>query len=290
MGEIKINSSVGKKAKNQAIDVKKVYALINVYLRAQQKSSFDISEENSEALEAAIAVFQKDYVRLSNPDSLISPNGKTIKKLNEVLENTFKPLDITKPDFGQVTWDSEGTEGGRFHSRKLHVPSSASGLTIGRGYDLRRKTQNTIQADMTKAAIDSEIINILKEAAGLSGATATQFIIDNDLLDFQISNTAQKALFKISYDFEASEVKRISEKADVVKIYGKTDWHKLNNKIRDIAVDLKFRGDYTPLARRKIQKSIADNNLLDFKKEIIDQKNWPDVPADRFSRRVKFLS
>ena len=37
-------------------------------------------------------------------------------------------LDV--PEIGIVTWDSEGSEGGRFHSRRLHVPSDTSGLTI----------------------------------------------------------------------------------------------------------------------------------------------------------------
>lgn len=47
---------------------------------------------------------------------------------------------MEKPKEGTITFDSEGTEGGLFHSRKLHVPTFSSGLTIGRGYDMRFKT------------------------------------------------------------------------------------------------------------------------------------------------------
>jgi hypothetical protein len=40
---------------------------------------------------------------------------------------------------GQATYNSEGNEGGKYHSRKAHHPTAASGVTIGRGYDLKEK-------------------------------------------------------------------------------------------------------------------------------------------------------
>jgi hypothetical protein len=68
-----------------------------------------------------------------------------------------------------------------------------------------------------------------------------------------------------------------------------TEWGTLHAAIKDIAIDLKFRGDYTSASRKKIQKSIADNDMVEFKKQIKNQTNWPDVPSDRFNRRVKFI-
>ena len=115
------------------------------------------------------------------------------------------------------------------------------------------------------------------------------FIIDNDLLDFEVMPEAQKKLFKISYDFESSEAKRICTKADTVKKYGSTDWNSLNSVIKDLVIDLKFRGDYTPKVRETIQKSIAENDLATFSKHIKDSQLWSRVPADRFNRRVKHL-
>ena len=84
-------------------------------------------------------------------------------------------------------------------------------------------------------------------------------------------------------------MKRISGKSDVVLAYGKTDWDKLNSNIKDIVVDLKFRGDYTGSTRKLIQKSIADNDLAAFKKVLKEKTNWSNVPQDRFDRRVTFL-
>lgn len=194
-----------------------------------------------------------------------------------------------KPDYGGVTWESEGAEGGRYHSRKLHIPGLTLGLTVGRGYDMKTKSAVTIYKDLIKAGVESKKAEKLKLAAKLFGASASQYIIDNDLLDLQISPEAQKVLFKISYDIESGEVKRICSKSDVVLAYGKTDWDKLNNSMKDITIDLKFRGDYTSFARKQIQKSIADSDLKAFKNVLQDETKWPNVPSDRFKRRSKFL-
>ena len=52
-----------------------------------------------------------------------------------------------KPTRGIVTYDSEGVEspGSLFHSRVLHVPSNTSGVTIGRGYDMKLKDRAKIE-------------------------------------------------------------------------------------------------------------------------------------------------
>ncbi|HMY40558.1 MAG TPA: hypothetical protein PK011_14635, partial [Marinagarivorans sp.] len=88
---------------------------------------------------------------------------------------------------------------------------------------------------------------------------------------------------------QAAEVKRICGLDKNVKDYGQVDWIKLDSSIKDIAIDLKFRGDYTPASRKLIQKAIADNDLAEFKKQLKNAVNWPNVPKDRFDRRVKFL-
>ena len=64
---------------------------------------------------------------------------------------------------------------------------------------------------------------------------------------------------------------------------------KLNPFIKEMLIDLKFRGDYTPTAREFLQKHVAQNNLEEFKKAMLNQNNWKGVPADRFKRRSDFI-
>lgn len=287
---ISIYSSVGTATgKNNSRDLKIVQALLNVYLRSKNKPTLKITLKINGATNQAILDFQTNHMKKIKPDGRIDPRGAIYNALIDVLKKSYTTKAIVAPTFGIVTWESEGAEGGYFHSRKLHVPSNYSGLTIGRGYDFKEKKHTTVISNLTSAGIDTKNIEILKKSVGLFGTTAKQFIIDNDLLDFEISPEAQKKLFKISYDYEASVVKRISIRKDTEEKYGGCDWDNLNKSIKDIAVDLKFRGDYKTATRKFIQKSIADNDLDAFKKEIVKKSNWQKVPEDRFKRRKNFI-
>jgi hypothetical protein len=289
MISITIHASVGEKGKNLEKDVKTITALINVYRRSLSQTSIAISTKSSIELETAIGEFQTNHLKAKDPDKRVDAGGKTFLTLKQYYRGVFKPTAITAPTYGEVTWESEGAEGGVYHSRCFTVPSTASGLTIGRGYDMKEKTQKKISEDMTSIGLTPTQADTIKKAAGLSGGTAGFFVIENDLLDFQLTPDQQLALFKISYDEQAAEVKRICEVAKNEKDYGKVDWATLNSAIKDITIDLKFRGDYTPSSRKNIQKSIADNDLKEFKKQLKDSTNWTGVPSDRFDRRVKFL-
>lgn len=191
---------------------------------------------------------------------------------------------------GQVTFDSEGTEGGRYHTRKPHVPSDSSGLTIGRGYDMKEKTKAQIKKDLMDAGLSEADAEAYSGAAGLSGEKARQYIKDNNLAE--ITPEQQKKLFAITYAAMEADVKRICEKADVVEKYGATDWATLNPAIKDLLVDLRYRGDYTPGTRAKIQALVAKNDIKGISDIMADESYWVTergVPKDRFLRRKAMM-
>jgi len=191
---------------------------------------------------------------------------------------------------GKLTYDAEGMEGGRYHSRNLHVPSASSGLTIGRGYDMKEKKASKVEADMLAAGVDSAHAKTLAKAAHLSGNSAKQFIADHDLVDFEISMASQEVLFASIYAELSKDVQRICNKTDCVAAYGAVDWQALDDKIKDVLVDLRFRGDYTGHTRRLMQRFAASNDLAAFRSELSNRSNWASVPEDRFNRRVAFLN
>ena len=92
---------------------------------------------------------------------------------------------MDKPGKGIITFDSEGTEGGLYHSRKLHVPTISSGLTIGRGYDMRFKTALQIELDLKKAGISKEDAKLLSQSKGLFGQRAKEFVKKHKLENFE---------------------------------------------------------------------------------------------------------
>ena len=193
-----------------------------------------------------------------------------------------------KVDRGQLTFDAEGQESGAFHSRKAHVPSDSSGVTIGRGYDMREKKADKIEADLKKAGVSDDQAKLFAQAAGKKGDEARKFIKDTPGLK-EITPAQQKKLFELSYAELEADVKRICGKDDVVKKYGETDWDKLHPAIRDVLVDLRFRGDYTPTAREKIQALVAKNDLKGFAAALKVRGDWDGVPKDRFDRRTSLL-
>ena len=81
----------------------------------------------------------------------------------------------------------------------------------------------------------------------------------------------------------------VATSATVVQLYGPTNWDTLNQKIKDILIDMTYRGDYTPYARTLIQKYEVNNDLADFTAAMSIRVNWPEVPLARFNGRVAYL-
>ncbi|CAB4005151.1 Hypothetical predicted protein [Paramuricea clavata] len=152
---------------------------------------------------------------------------------------------------------------------------------------MKDKPKKQIEKDLREAGICKA--KLLSCAAGLRGKAAKKFIKDNKLENFEITPCQQKKLFEITYKAMEKDVRRIVNKKDVVELYGKTDWNKLLPAIKEILIDLRFRGDYTPETRKIIQRAVAKNDLKTFTALMKDRNNWKNVPKHRFERRVNYL-
>ncbi|MDH5573497.1 MAG: pesticin C-terminus-like muramidase [Gammaproteobacteria bacterium] len=288
--KININASVGKQGANLANDVKLIQATINTYLRSTKQDCVAVDGDCGDKTIGAITAFQSKVVKLAAPDGRIDPGGTSLKKLKTTYENALKDgKPLAKPEVGIVTFDSEGMEGGPYHSRILHVPGAWSGVTLGRGYDMGSKSAAKISAELVSAGISSKHSQKISMAHGLKGVAAKQFIINNDLLDFQITPLEQVKLFTISYNEESNETERICKRSAYEKQYGTCNWDKLDPRIKEILIDLKFRGDYKPSTAKHIQEHIANNDFDAFKNAMLNASYWENVPKDRFTRRVNFL-
>lgn len=200
--------------------------------------------------------------------------------------------DFTVPE-GQLTFDAEGLETkGAYFSRVAHWPGGASGVTIGRGYDMKERTAEEVISDLTTAGVPQADAELLAQGAGLTGQEAADFIAREDVKAVEISSLAQKNLFTTMYDRYEADVKRISSKTDTVAKYGAVDWDKLDPAIKDILVDLRYRGDYTTATRKEIQPLVVANDLQGLRDLLSDETKMTDdwgVPQDRFERRRDYL-
>lgn len=201
------------------------------------------------------------------------------------------------PEFGLLTWKAEGQEapGTLFHSRNPHVPTNTSGITLGRGYDLKQRRSADVFRDLVSIGIEEETAKAFSNGAGLSGNSARQYLNDNNLANYEITKQQQIDLFTISYGEARDDIFRIARKVDVVRAYGKVDFDALHPAILEVLIDLRYRGDYTGTSsafptRKHIQELAADNDLEGFLEQLSRKEIFsPNLTADRLNRRVDFL-
>ena len=142
---------------------------------------------------------------------------------------------------GQVTFDAEGNDipNNAYFSRVLHWPGGASGVTLGRGYDMRHRTQSAVFSDLSAAGVEAVSAENFSRGAGLSGQDARDFVISNRDLFGAISQEAQRILFEDvvypRYEDAAKRQYRSIAAADTAA------WEDLEERVRDIAVDLTYQ-------------------------------------------------
>ncbi len=104
--------------------------------------------------------------------------------------NYFSIAGYLKVKKGQITFNSEGNDNkkSKYFSRKAHVPSKWSGVTIGRGYDMKYKSQKQIITDLTNAGVSRSVATEFAKGAGLHGTKAREFLKVTSLMRNFIPN------------------------------------------------------------------------------------------------------
>ncbi|MNQ66268.1 hypothetical protein D3C85_807570 [compost metagenome] len=204
--------------------------------------------------------------------------------------NDLKWLKVPR---GQLTFDVEGNDidSSIYFSRVVHWPPvGASGVTIGRGYDVGH--QPNVRSDLESAGVSEPLLSWLEGGKGLKRNDASDYLnnASTEIRSLQITRKQQHDLFLFVYGFMEDDVIRICNKRDVVETFGTTDWEMLHPKIKDILVDLRYRGDYTPSIRSEIQEHVVNNDLARFSSAVKNRPIWPsNLPNDRFMKRSTFL-
>ncbi|MGH8451668.1 hypothetical protein [Pseudomonas sp.] len=142
---------------------------------------------------------------------------------------------------GQITFDAEGNDIAisPYFSRCLHWPGGASGVTLGRGYDMRHRTRNTVYKDLISAGVDATSAEKFSLGAGLFGQAASGFVRENKHSFGTISAKAQRILFEdLIYPFYEAVSKQ--QYNTVVEVNG-VAWGQLDARVRDIVVDLTYQ-------------------------------------------------
>lgn len=250
-GEIMgISQTVGLGGRNLHSDVKVVQRLL------QSKGFSQIREDGicGPRTIHAIKSIQSKFMRY--PDGLINVNGRTWHNLNSdnavpyttsltTLPETNHPISgPLRVKFGQVTFDAEGNDipSSRFFSRVIHwPPTSLSGVTIGRGYDLGGRNESSVYNDLIRAGVPAVQAEMISKGAGKKGEAARIFVENNKTAIGEISHLMQINLFEFIYP---SYIQRARTNYDswTSNYPNRTQWQDLKPVIRDIMVDFVYQG------------------------------------------------
>lgn len=192
--------------------------------------------------------------------------------------------------FGQSTFDAEGMEAqGPYFSRVIHWPGGNSGVTIGRGYDMGQRTRLQVLSELRYAGVSEQDAVFLAGAAGVRGESAGRFVQASLGNSPVLSLPSQRRLFEVVTTPEVLfDIKRILAKPDLQKRYGAVSWTELTPMAQEVVFDLRYRGDYTPKTRERLQPILVardDAKLLDL---LGDTGYWKaqNVPESRVEARL----
>ena len=215
-------------------------------------------------------------------------------------EDELKWLKVAR---GQLTFDVEGNdiEGSMYFSRVAHWPPVGdSGITLGRGYDIGQ--QPDVKSDFESVGIDREFLSWVVGGQGKKKDEARDYLNSASIKyrEYKITRKQQYQLFIYTYKLMEDDVKRISVRDSTLGKFfpsmigrGEEAWAAIDERIKDLMVDLRYRGDYKTGTREKIQELCYKNDFSKLRQAMGDEGFWVSVhgvPQDRFKKRKRYVS
>lgn len=184
---------------------------------------------------------------------------------------------------GLITFLAEGNDSPNSiaFSRQLHHPSFDSGITIGRGYDLKERNKALIYHDLISAGLPPAQAKKISEASRLSGRNADLFIRKYKEDIGEITRAQQVTLFNNIYPSYVRIAKVRYER--IISTSHGCPWGQLDSAIRDILVDIVYQG----FKGYEAMKSASSNNIIDFIDFLKAKKEYTIYESGR--NRVKYL-
>ncbi|PWW09216.1 hypothetical protein DES37_106340 [Mangrovibacter plantisponsor] len=170
-------------------------------------------------------------------------------------------------------------------SRILHHPTNNSGVTLGRGFDMKKRSAGEILSILRQAGIEEYKAQICALASHLSGREADNFIEVYGPLVGEISHYQQVRLFELSYAEKVNYAKHLYVKFSA-KIPSRISWDNIDQKIRDTFVDTLYQGNVTASDMVAVMaKNGSKQDIITYLENDIYQKNDPR----RLTLRLNYL-
>jgi len=270
----RLTSSVGACGTNNPNEVKSIQRMIN---DAGYQFATGRTLPTNGQCDTATTEAIRWYQRLLNlsPSGLVQPADTWfIRAISEATTPGWRPSNTSGPlrvSQGQITFDAEGTDyitavepfkQRRYpnFSRILQwPPTSFSGVTLGRGYDMGSRSAGEIYSTLRQAGIEEYKAVLCSKAAGLEGRYAEQFVKVYGPLVGEITHTQQIRLFEIAYRVKRNEALNLYRRI-AQSMPSAPAWEQLDPKIRDVVTDIFYQGVHN--ARALFQAAIEGKPAL----------------------------
>ena len=195
------------------------------------------------------------YQRLLNmsPSGLVHPQQTWFFSMfSKAMAPHWRPRDIgpLHVRMGQITFDAEGVdyltavepfrqpENMPHFSRILYWPGKNSGVTLGRGYDMKKRSPGHILTELRQAGIEEYKAVICSKASGLVERRATtSFVKAYGPLVGKITHLQQVRLFEIAYREKLEFAKGVYSRQSK-SVVNPISWSTLDSRIKEVLLIL----------------------------------------------------
>ena len=288
--------TIGECGTNNPDDVKELQRMIvNAGFNELNGNYLKVSGHCDSSTKSAIIWYQR--LLSMSPTGLVHPQEIFFFKMfSETIKPHWRPSNIVGTLYvreGQFTFDAEGQDyltavepfkqpqQMPYFSRILHWPGGRSGVTLGRGYDMKMRSSGSILADMRQAGIEEFKALICSKASGLSGRLASNFVKDYGKYVGEINHLQQVKLFENAFSTYVATAKRIYMKS----ASGELKWQDIDKDIKNVFYDTLYQGNSTA---RQMVKAVATNDKSEVVKYIRDYN--PGSGTSRDALRIRYLT
>lgn len=158
---------------------------------------------------------------------------------------------------GKYTWDGEGYVSKPERTLVPHHPSDNSGVTIGRGYDMKSRTAKQIIRELTRAGVSEEVAERFSECAGKSSEDADELVGRLRAEGVGITYEQERNLFDQTYAWYFQNVKEVTQRH--AHEYGDLDMSQVPNGVWEFLTDLHYQGKYGEKTRDSLMPALIDS-------------------------------
>jgi hypothetical protein len=155
------------------------------------------------------------------------------------------------------------------------------------------RTRQQVIRELGFAGVSRQDAEYLSQGARLRGNAAALFIRNHINGAPVLTLEAQRRLFEdITTPETIKDIKRIFAKSDTVATYGVVDWDSLPSTAQELVFDLRYRGDYTPTTRRRLQPILSSQEWHKLPELMNDTAYWSGlgVPRERINMRARMAA